>query len=268
MFLDWLLVGVLKLGLAGAAYATITGMAVGGIVPLVYFMLPNTSLLQLGRTKWQGRYIVKAAANGSSEFMSNVSMSIVNMLYNFQLMKYAGQRGVAAYGIIMYTNFIFIGCLFGYAMGAAPIASFNHGAANHTELKNVFWCSMKLIVLSSVIMTIASILAAKPLAMVFAGKNESLLSMTIHAIRIYSVCYLFAGINIFGSSFFTALNNGLLSALISFMRVLVLQVAFVMVLPVLFQINGIWMSIVMAELCALVITLICLLKNRDRYQYA
>ncbi|MCR4673338.1 MAG: MATE family efflux transporter [Lachnospiraceae bacterium] len=268
MFLDWLLVGVLRFGLAGAAWATVTGTVIGGVIPLIYFLMPNTSLLRLGRARWYGKALIKSATNGSSEFLSNVSMSIVNMLYNFQLMKFAGESGVAAYGIIMYTNFIFIGYFFGYSMGVAPVVGFDHGAGNTDELKNVFKRSVKLIAVSSLIVTALSILSARLLAMIFASANPDLLEMTTTAIRIYSISYLFTGINLFGSSFFTALNNGKISALISFMRVLVLQILFVLILPQFLEITGIWLSIVMAELCAVVLTGWCLVRNRKRYGYA
>ena len=268
IFLDWLLVGVLKIGLAGAAIATVIGMAVGGLLPLVYFAIPNSSALRLGRTKWYGKELLKAATNGASEFMSNISMSVVNMLYNFQLMKYAGEAGVSAYGIIMYTNFVFIGCFFGYSMGAAPIVGFNHGSGNHSQLQNVFKKSLKLILGSSLVITAVSILMARIMAMIFASHDTALMEMTTTAIRIYSVSYIFAGVNLFGSSFFTALNNGKISALISFMRTLVMQVLFVTLLPMLLGINGIWLSIVLAELCAMSITAFCLVKYKERYKYA
>ena len=195
-------------------------------------------------------------------------MSIVNMLYNFQLMRFAGQSGVAAYGIIMYTNFIFIGIFLGYAMGAAPVVGYNYGAGNIKELQNVFKKSVKLMLSSSGIIAVISVLSARLLALIFASQNEALLNMTVTAIRIYSISYLFTGMNIFGSSFFTALNNGKISALISFMRTLVFQILFVLTLPELFGINGIWLSIVAAELCALILTVVCLIANRAKYQYA
>lgn len=268
MFLDWFFVIVLKLGLAGTACASVASMFVGGILPVLYFLFPNTSLLQLGKTKFYPRELLKAASNGSSEFISNVSLSLVGMLYNFQLMKYVGQAGVAAYGVVTYTNFIFIGCFYGYTIGVIPVIGYNHGSVNKKELKNVFQRSLKLIMISSVFMTVISMFGAKFLALIFVSKNPDLLAMTTKAIRIYSISYLFSGINLFGSSFFTGLNNGKVSALISFMRVLVLQVFFVLTLPMLFSLNGIWMSIILAEFCAVIITIYCLVKYRDKYGYA
>ncbi len=268
MVLDWLFVGELGFGLTGAAAASVIGMIVGGIIPLIYFALPNSSLLRLGRTKFYSKEIIKSLTNGSSEFLSQISMALVSMLYNFQLMKYAGQSGVAAYGIIMYTNFIFIGTFLGFAMGAAPIVGYNHGAKNNNELQNVFKKSLRQIISSSFFMTIISILSARILALIFTSQNEALLEMTTRAIQIYSLSYLFSGINLFGSSFFTALNNGKISALISFLRALVFQVVFVMLLPLLFSLNGIWYSIVLAELCSIIVTISCLIKNRARYRYA
>ena len=181
---------------------------------------------------------------------------------------WTGRRGVAAYGIIMYTNFIFIGIFLGYAMGAAPVVGYNYGAGNIKELQNVFKKSVKLMLSSSGIIAVISVLSARLLALIFASQNEALLNMTVTAIRIYSISYLFTGMNIFGSSFFTALNNGKISALISFMRTLVFQILFVLTLPELFGINGIWLSIVAAELCALILTVVCLIANRAKYQYA
>ena len=268
MLLDGLLVGVLRLGLPGAAYATVASEMVGGLVPLFYFLRPNTSLLRLGRTRWDGRALFRTVTNGSSEFMSNVSMSLVSMLYNLQLMKYAGEDGVAAYGVIMYTNFIFIGLFFGYSMGAGPVVGFHYGAGDTDELKNVFSRSLKMIGTAAVIITGVSMLSARVMAMIFVSRNPELLEITTSAIRIYSVCYLFCGFNLFGSSFFTALNNGAVSALLSFMRALVFQVLFVFLLPPLFALNGIWFAIVTSEACALVLSVICLVRFRKRYQYA
>ena len=267
MLLDWLLVGVLRMGLTGAATATVMSMLVGGVIPLFYFFRPNSSLLRLGKTRFLGKELFKAATNGASEFMSNISMSIVNMLYNSRLMKYAGQSGVSAYGIIMYTNFIFIGIFFGYAMGVAPIVGYHYGAKNDRELQNVFKRSLKMISIAAVIITLISVMSARIFAVIFASGNMKLLEMTTMAIRIYSVSYLFAGFNLFGSSFFTALNNGGVSALISFLRALLFQVLFVLLLPAFLGITGIWLSIVCAEICAVVVTAICLVHNRKRYRY-
>ena len=267
MVLDWLLVGVLGMGLDGAAYATVIGSAVGGVIPLVYFILPNSSLLRIGKAKWYGKDVIKVITNGSSEFLTEVSLSIVSMLYNIQLMKYAGQDGVAAYGVIMYLSYLFVGFFFGYSMGASPIIGYHYGAKNDSELQNVYKCSMRIMVIASVIVVALCVIFARPLGMIFVGDNEYLLEMTTTAIRIYSLCYLFAGVNIFGSALFTALNNGLISALISFMRVLVLQIMFVLVLPILFGLIGVWMSVIAAELGALFITIGCMVKYRKRYHY-
>lgn len=267
MALDCLFVGVLGMGLPGAAFATVVSEMVGGFIPLVYFFRPNSSLLRLGKTKWYGSAVLRAAVNGSSEFMTNVSTSLVNMLYNFQLMKYAGQSGVAAYGVIVYTNFIFMGIFGGYSMGVAPIAGFKHGAADYEGLGNVFKKSVRVISAFGVTITLVSTALSGALAMIFTSRNGELTDMTSSAIKIYSLSYLFSGFNLFGSSFFTALNNGAVSALISFMRVLVLQVVFVLLLPLLLGLRGIWLAIVMAELCALFITAFCLVRYRKRYRY-
>ena len=267
MLLDWILVGVLKWGLKGAAVATVTSMVVGGGIPVIYFFRKNSSLLRLGKTRWYGRELLRAAGNGASEFVTDISMSLVSMLYNFQLMKYAGQSGVAAYGIIMYTNFLFIGIFFGYAMGVGPVIGYHYGAGNEDELKNVFKRSIRMIVIAGFVITVVSALTASVQALIFASQNEVLLSMAILAIRIYSINYLFCGINVFGSSFFTALNNGLVSAVLSSVRAVVFQVIFVFVLPAFFGLTGIWISIVAAELCSLAVTLYCLIHFRKRYKY-
>lgn len=269
VILDWLFMGVFRMGLASAAAATVIGETVGGLIPLLYFFSSrNNSLLRLGKTHFDGGALFKAVTNGSSEFLSNVSSSVVNMLYNYQLMRFAGEDGVTAFGIIMYTNFIFIGIFFGYSMGASPIAGYNLGAARYDELKNVFQKSMKMIAIAGVVMTGISVLCAVPLAFIFESRNPELLALSAHAIRIYSFSYLFMGFNIYGSAFFTAMNNGPVSALISFMRTLVFQVLSVLLLPVLFGIDGIWGAVIVAEALSLAITVTCLVRYRNRYHYA
>lgn len=265
MVLDALFVAVFRWGLVGAAAATALSQTVGGIAPLIYFLRPNTSLLRLGKTKYDGRGLLKACANGSSELMSNISMSLVGMLYNVQLMKYAGEDGVAAYGVLMYVNMIFLAAFIGYSVGTAPIISYHFGAEHHAELRGLLKKSLVIIGIFSVIMLGLAEGLAKPLAQIFVGYDRSLLSMTLRGFMIYSFSFLFAGIAIFGSSFFTALNDGLISALISFLRTLVFQVAAVLIFPLFWQIDGIWFSIVAAELMAAIITVIVLLLKRKKY---
>lgn len=265
MVLDALFVAVFRWGLVGAAAATALSQTVGGIAPLIYFLRPNTSLLRLGKTKYDGRGLLKACANGSSELMSNISMSLVGMLYNVQLMKYAGEDGVAAYGVLMYVNMIFLAAFIGYSVGTAPIISYHFGAEHHAELRGLLKKSLVIIGIFSVIMLGLAEGLAKPLAQIFVGYGRSLLSMTLRGFMIYSFSFLFAGIAIFGSSFFTALNDGLISALISFLRTLVFQVAAVLIFPLFWQIDGIWFSIVAAELMAAIITVIVLLLKRKKY---
>ena len=229
MTLDALLVAVFSLGLVGAAAATAISQCVGGIIPLIYFLCPNSSILRLTRTKFDGRALFKACTNGASELMSNISMSIVGMLYNMQLIKYAGENGVAAYGVLMYVNFIFLAAFIGYSVGTAPIIGYNYGSGNHSELKNLLKKSLCLIGIFSVAMVVAAEGLAHPLASMFVGYDLELFKMTLRGFMIYSFSFLFSGIAIFGSSFFTALNDGLISALISFLRTLVFQVAAVLV---------------------------------------
>ena len=265
--LDALFVGVFGWGLVGAAVATAFAQILGAVIPLVYFARPNPSLLKLGRCRFDFNALLRTAANGSSELMSNLSMSLVSMLYNLQLMAHAGEDGIAAYGVIMYVNFVFISVFIGLSIGAAPIIGFNHGAENHAELKNVLGKCLLLLAVSAVGLTLAAELISRPLAGVFVGYDPVLHGMTTRGFRIYILSFLLSGFNIFGSAFFTALNNGLISALISFLRTLVFQIGAVLVLPVLFGLDGIWWSVVAAELGSLALTAFFVVKYRKRYHY-
>ena len=267
MVLDALLVAVFPLGLSGAAAATAVSQCVGGIIPLIYFARPNSSLLRLTKTVFDGKALLKTCTNGSSELMSNISMSLVSMLYNVQLIKYAGEDGVAAYGVLMYVNMIFLAAFIGYSVGTAPIVGYHYGAENHNELKNLIKKSLVIIGVFSVVMFIAAEVLAKPLAVVFVGYDQGLLQLTLRGFMIYSFSFLFAGIAIYGSSFFTALNNGLISALISFLRTLVFQIAAVIIFPMFWQIDGIWISIAAAELMTAAVTAIFLLFKKNKYHY-
>lgn len=267
MVLDALLVAIFRLGLPGAAAATAISQCVGGIIPVVYFCRPNSSLLRLTKTKMDGGALLKACTNGSSELMSNISMSIVSILYNVQLIKYAGQDGVAAYGVLMYVNMIFLAAFIGYSVGTAPIIGYHYGAENHKEMRSLLKKSLIVIGTFSVVMLVAAEVLAKPLAMLFVGYDAGLLELTLRGFMIYSFSFLFSGIAIFGSSFFTALNNGLISALISFLRTLLFEVAAVLIFPLIWKIDGIWLSIVAAELMAAVVTGIFLVTMRSKYHY-
>ena len=267
MVLDALFVGVLPFGLEGAAAATAVSQAVGGIIPLIYFARSNSSILKLGKAKYDGKAMLRACTNGSSELMSNISMSLVGMLYNAQLLKYAGEDGVAAYGVLMYVNMIFLAIFIGYVIGTAPVVSFHYGAGNHGELKSLLKKSFVIIGVSSVAMVLMSVLLAKPLSMLFASSHPDLLAMTVRGFYIFSFSFLFAGLAIFGSSFFTALNNGLISALISFLRTLVFQTAAVILLPLVFELDGIWISIVVAELAAAALSVAFILARKNKYHY-
>lgn len=267
MVLDALFVAVFKWGLVGAAAATAISQVVGGIVPLFYFAKKNSSLLKLTKTNFDGKVLLKTCTNGSSELMSNISMSLVSMLYNVQLMKYAGEDGVAAYGVLMYVNMIFLAAFLGYSIGTAPIIGYHYGAMNHNELKSLLKKSFVIIGSFSVLMFIMAEILALPLANMFVGYDKELLQLTLRGFLIYSFSFLFAGVAIFGSGFFTALNNGLVSALISFLRTLVFQMAAVLLFPVIFGIDGIWISIVVAELMAFVVTLIFIWAKRSEYNY-
>ena len=268
MALDALFVGVFRWGVAGAAAATVISQIVGGVIPLVYFICPNKSKLRLGKTKMDFRMLGKAAANGSSEFMTNVSMSLVNMLYNWQLMRLIGAQGVAVFGIIMYVSFIFAAIFIGYSMGSAPVIGFHYGAGNKEELKGLFRKSLWILLVFSVVLTGLAMMLAKPLAMIFVAYDAELLELTKRALTIYSLSFLMSGFNIFASSFFTALNDGLTSALISFGRTLMFQAASVLLLPLIFDVDGIWAAVILAEGLALILSAACVIRNRKKYGYA
>ena len=268
MVLDFLLVGVFQIGLAGAAFATVTSECIGGLFPILYFARKNSSLLKLGRTHFNGKIFLCACGNGSSELMTNLSSSIINSQYNIQLMNLAGENAVAAFGTIMYVNFIFIAIFLGYSIGSAPLVSYHYGAGNHDELKNLFGKSLRLIGIWGLMLFILAQLIARPLAAIFVGYDADLFSMTQNGFRIYCIAYLINGFNIYGSSFFTALNNGLISAAISFLRTLVFQLAAVLLLPLLLGINGIWSAVAVAELLTLGLTVTFFVRNRKKYHYA
>lgn len=267
MVLDALLVAVLQWGLVGAALATAFSQIVGGIIPLFYFLRPNKSRLRLGKTRYDGKALLKACSNGASELMSNISMSLVGMLYNAQLLKYAGENGIAAYGVLMYVSMIFNAVFIGYAIGVAPVVSFHYGAQNRTELKGLLRKSLVIIGVFSVSMFALAEVLADPLSHLFVGYDAELLELTCRGFFFFSFAFLFMGFAIYGSSFFTALNDGLTSALISFLRTMVFQVAAVLLLPLIWEIDGVWISIVVAEVMAVVMTVLFLMLKRKKYQY-
>ncbi len=268
MILDFLLIYVFKMGVFGAALATGISQVIGVIIPIIYFATKKNHILQFTKTKFELKPIIKSCTNGSSEMLTNLSMSLVNMLFNAQLMKYAGADGVVAFGIIMYVGFIFSGTYIGYSVGTAPIIGYHYGAQNEGELKSLLKKSFILIGVTSVVMTGLAEILSKLLASIFVSYDEGLLNITTNAIRLFSISYLISGFNIFSSSFFTALNNGFVSAAISFMRTLVFQVAMIFLLPAIWGINGIWLAVAVAETLSLFICIIFLIKNKKKYQYA
>lgn len=253
--------------LAGAAIATAVSQTVGGLVPLFYFAGKNSSILKLGKTKFDGKAILRACTNGSSEFMSNISMNVVGMLYNTQLLKYAGEDGVAAYGVMMYVSMIFSAAFIGYSIGTAPVVGYHYGAQNHDELKNLLRKSIIMIGGFGVAMIAAAELLASPLARIFVGYDAGLMELTTSGFRIFSLSFMFMGYAIFSSGFFTALNDGVTSAIISFLRTLVFQVAAVLILPLILGIDGIWYSIVVAEFMAVAFSAMFLVIKRKKYKY-
>lgn len=267
MGLDALFVAVFSWGLQGAAAATALSQCVGGVLPLLYFSRPNRSLLRITRFRMDWRALWRACANGASELMSNISMSVVGMLYNIQLLRYAGEDGIAAYGVLMYLNLVFQAVFLGYSVGVAPVISYHFGARNSNELKGLLKKSLVLLSVFALTMFLSAELLAGPLSALFVGYDPELLEITRRAFFLYSFSFLFCGFSIFGSSFFTALNDGLVSALISFLRTLVFQVLAVLFLPLILQLDGIWLSVVAAEILAVIVTVLFLLGKRRRYHY-
>ncbi|MBQ6235941.1 MAG: MATE family efflux transporter, partial [Clostridia bacterium] len=253
--------------LAGAAIATALSQVVGGGVPLIYFFGKNKSILRLGKTRFEGRAILKACTNGMSELVNSASMSIVGMLFNRQLLKYAGEDGVAAYGVMMYVSMMFMAVFIGYSIGTAPVIGYHYGAQNRGELKNLLKKSITMLLLCSVLMAAAAEALAVPLSKLFVGYDEGLMNLTISGFRIFALMFLFMGISMFGSGFFTALNDGVTSAIISFLRTMVFEAGTILILPLLFGVNGIWFATVVAEAMAFLLTFIFLLAKRKKYGY-
>jgi Na+-driven multidrug efflux pump len=268
MSLDALFIVVFRWGVAGAALATGISQCIGGLLPLILFLGKNDSLLHLVPTRLEWRPFFLSCTNGMSELMGNISSSIVSMLYNFQLLNYAGENGIAAYGVLMYVQFIFIAVFFGYTIGVGPVIGYHYGAGNHAELKNLLRKSLKLNIITGISMTILANLFAGALSRIFVGYDPELYAMTKSAFHIFALSFLVCGINIFASAFFTALNNGLVSAVISFLRTLVFQVGSVLILPAFLGLTGIWLSNTFADLMAMLISIIFLAAMRKRYHYA
>ena len=267
ILLDALFILVFRWGLAGAAAATGISQCISGFIPLVYFSRKNNSLLRLCRAKIDLRALFRICTNGLSELVTNISMSVVSILYNFQLMKLAGENGVAAYGAVMYINFAFAAIFIGYSIGVAPVIGFHYGAQNHSELKGLFRKSNTLVAATSIALAASAFLLAEPMARLFVGSEPALLEITVTAFRFFSLAVLFAGFSIFGSAFFTALNNGVVSAAISFLRTLVFQILLVLLLPIFFDLDGVWLSLGLAEILATIVTIIFYSAKRSDYHY-
>lgn len=267
MVLDALFVGIFRWGVVGAAAATGLSQCVGGIIPLIYFLRPNKSLLRLTAAKLEIKPLLQACGNGASELMSNMSGSLVSMIYNFQLMKYIGENGISAYGVLMYVQFIFIAVYVGYSIGCAPVISYHYGADNSAELKSMLKKSSLLMSVLGLAMCLAAYLLAAPLARLFVGYDAELFALTAHAFRLYSLSFLLAGLNIFASSFFTALNDGAVSAVISFFRTMLFQTSMVLILPLILGVDGIWWAITAAEVCAFVLSASFIFAKRKKYNY-
>ncbi len=267
IILDGLLVAAFDLSLEGAAAATAISQVVGGILPILFFTFTRTANLRLGRTRFEGAALLKVMTNGSSELLGNISMSLVGMLYNVQLLRWAGEDGVAAYGVLMYVSMIFVAIFIGFSVGVAPVLSFHYGAGNKMELRSILKKSSLVISVCSVFMVVLALVLARPLSALFVGYDRGLYELTVKGFGIYAFSFLFCGFAIYLSSFFTALNDGLTSALISFLRTIVFQVAAILVLPALIGVDGIWFSITAAELAAAVIAFAFLFIKKNKYGY-
>ena len=265
--LDFLFIVLFEMGIAGAALATGISQTIGAVVPIFYFVLKKDLIIKLGKPYFKLRPMLKGCTNGLSELFTNISASIVSIIYNYQLMSLAGENGIASYGVILYAQFIFLAVYFGYSMGTAPIFGFNYGAKNTFEFKNLFKKSLKVIGCSAIVLVLASELLARPISMFFVGYDKVLLDMTIRGFRIFAISFLICGFNIFSSAFFTALNNGLVSLLLSIGRTFIFQIIAVVLLPYYFGLDGIWLSIIMSELLALFVTIFFFILMRKRYQY-
>ncbi len=267
MVLDAVFIIAFDWGIIGAALATAIAQLVGGVIPLVYFARENDSTLRLTKTKFDSKAFIRSATNGSSEFVTNISMSIVAILYNFQLLKYAGENGVAAYGVIMYLSFIFVAIFLGYSIGVAPIIGYNQGARNEKEMKNIFKKSMLFITVVGIVLTILSYIFSKPLSMIFVGYDMELMNLTTHAFKICSFSFFLCGFGIFGSALFTALNNGLVSAVISFLRMFVFQILAIIIMPAIWKIEGVWYAVIVAEALSAIVSIAYILKYKKIYKY-
>lgn len=264
---DFLLIYVAKLGVVGAAAATVAGECVGGIVPLIYFLFKKGKRLYFERPKLELKQLLHICVNGSSELLASVSNSLVNMMYNFQLLRYIGSDGVVAFGVIMYVSFIFIGCYLGFSVGTTPIIGYNYGAQNSAELKNVYKKSFIFIAATSVAMAALAEALARPLSAVFVSYDAELLNLSAHALRLFSISFLLSGFNIYASAFFTALNNGMVSAIISVSRTLFFQVGAVYILPLVLGLNGIWCATILAEALALAVSVSFIAAKGKKYGY-
>ena len=267
IILDALLIAVLKWGIVGAAVATGLSQFVGGVIPIAYFLFSKKSNIRFVKTRAYWGVLLKTCFNGSSELLSNISMSIVTILYNIQLLRFAGEDGVAAYGVIMYVNFIFIAMFIGFVIGAGPIVSFHYGAGNTDELKSLRKKSINIVYLAGGAMVIVALVLSGLLCKIFVGYDEELYDLTLRGFRIFALSYLVTGFNIFGSAFFTALNNGGVSAIISFLRTLIFQIAAVLLLPIVLGLDGVWLAIIVAEVSSAVVTTFFLVAKQKKYRY-
>lgn len=267
ILLDYIFIVILNMGIFGAALATGLSQFAGAIVPFIFFINKNSTLLRIKFVKIDFKIILKTSYNGISEMLSSISFSLVSILYNIILLSYIGINGVNAYGVILYISYIFISIYFGYSMGISPIISYNYGAKNKKELNNIFNISLVLICSVSILLTFIGYIFAKQLSSIFVNYDKELLNLTTHALHINVFSFLFCGYNIFASSLFTALNNGTVSLILSFLRSLIIQVVCILTIPILFGSEGIWFAGVVSDIISLIISIIFIFKYRNKYGY-
>ena len=265
--LDALFVAGFRWGVGGAAAATVLGQVIGGLVPLAYFMMKKNHLLWFTKTKFHVETIKRTCSNGFSAFINNASMSLVGIVFNLRLMALMGSDGVVAYGVVMYVTYIISGVFMGYSTGISPVFSYNLGAGNKDEIKELFKKSLVSISVAAVILVALVMIFARNLAAIFVSYDDNLMTLTTEAIRLYNISFLIAGFNIFAAAFFAALNNGAVSGVLSLSRTLVFQLGCLFILPALMGSKGIWLSVTAAEIFAVLAALYFVAKNKGKYQY-
>ncbi len=266
MALDYLFIAVFHMGISGAAIATGMGYSVTAVVGLFVFCRKK-SLLHFQKPVFRWKVLVNAAANGCSEMATALVTGIITMMFNWTMLRYVGENGVAAVTIIMYVLMFASSLYTGYSYGVAPMVSYYYGEGNHEKLKKLVGTSFRVIAFISIMTVAASFALTRPLVSVFARPDNPVYDLAVTGNRICTIALCFIGYNIFASGMFTALSNGVVSAVLAFSRSFVFMLAAMIVLPLLFGVNGIWLATPAAELMALALSAFMLRKYRKRYEY-